>query len=84
MDKLFIGLFLNHVTHFCVTTQHFNGLLSAVEVCGLEKVEREDEFVLENVHKGIRSYFYKPGRFSPTREKGVRHFHRLLSTFLNR
>ena len=48
----------------------------------LEKVEREDEFVVENVHKGIRSSFYKAGRFSPTREKGVHHFHHLLSTFL--
>lgn len=49
----------------------------------LEKVEREDEFVVENVHKGIRSSFYKAGRFSPTREKGVHHFHRLLAQFLN-
>jgi choline monooxygenase len=49
---------------------------------GLEKVEREDEFVVENVHKGIRSSFYKAGRFSPTREKGVHHFHLLLSKFL--
>jgi len=49
----------------------------------LEKVEREDEFVVENVQKGVRSSFYKAGRFSPTREKGVHHFHRLLSKFLN-
>ena len=48
----------------------------------LEKVEREDEFVVENVHKGILSSFYKTGRFSPTREKGVHHFHRLLAEFL--
>tara|TARA_R110002073_G_scaffold103234_2_gene233738 strand:- start:37932 stop:39020 length:1089 start_codon:yes stop_codon:yes gene_type:complete len=49
----------------------------------LEKVEREDEFVVENVQKGVRSSFYKAGRFSPTREKGVHHFHSLLSRFLN-
>lgn len=49
----------------------------------LEKVEREDEFVVENVQKGVRSSFYKAGRFSPTREKGVHHFHCLLSKFLN-
>jgi len=49
----------------------------------LGKVEREDEFVVENVQKGVRSSFYKAGRFSPTREKGVHHFHRLLSKFLN-
>ncbi|MDC8002818.1 aromatic ring-hydroxylating dioxygenase subunit alpha [Aureisphaera galaxeae] len=49
----------------------------------LEKVEREDEFVVENVQKGVNSTFYKAGRFSPKREKGVHHFHRLLAEFLN-
>ena len=48
----------------------------------LEKVEREDEFVVENVQKGIRSSFYRGGRFSPEREQGVHHFHRLLASFL--
>jgi len=48
----------------------------------LEKVEREDEFVVENVQRGIRSSFYRGGRFSPKREKGVHHFHRLLSEYL--
>ncbi|MAP53807.1 aromatic ring-hydroxylating dioxygenase subunit alpha [Altibacter sp.] len=50
----------------------------------LEKVEREDEYVVENVQKGVNSSFYKAGRFSPTREKGVHHFHRLLAEFLNK
>ena len=49
----------------------------------IDKVEREDEFVVENVQKGVRSSFYKAGRFSPTRERGVHHFHLLLSQFLN-
>ena len=49
----------------------------------LEKVEREDEFVVENVQKGVNSSFYKAGRFSPKREKGVHHFHSLLAKFLN-
>ncbi|MDB2633396.1 aromatic ring-hydroxylating dioxygenase subunit alpha [Flavobacteriaceae bacterium] len=50
----------------------------------LEKVEEEDEVVVENVQKGVRSSFYKAGRFSPSKEKGVHHFHLLLSKFLNR
>lgn len=50
---------------------------------GLENVEMEDEEVVENVQKGVRSSFYKAGRFSPTREQGVHHFHRLLAQFLN-
>jgi choline monooxygenase len=49
----------------------------------LDKVEMEDEAVVEGVQKGIRSRFYKAGRFSPTREKGVHHFHRLLAEFMN-
>jgi len=50
----------------------------------LDKVEREDEFVVEGVHKGLQSRFYKAGRFSPTREKGVHHFHSLLAAYLNK
>lgn len=49
----------------------------------LDKVEREDEFVVEGVHNGLKSRFYPGGRFSPTREKGVHHFHRLLAQFVN-
>lgn len=48
----------------------------------LDKVEKEDEGIVENVQKGISSRFYKKGRFSPTREQGVHHFHQLLSEFL--
>jgi choline monooxygenase len=51
---------------------------------GLDKVELEDEEVVEGVHKGIRSRFYKAGRFSPTREQGVHHFHSLLAKFRSR
>ncbi len=51
---------------------------------GLDKVELEDEEVVEGVQKGVRSHFYKAGRFSPTREKGVHHFHSLLAQFLNK
>ncbi len=49
---------------------------------GLDKVELEDEEVVEGVQKGVRSHFYTAGRFSPRREKGVHHFHKLLSQFL--
>lgn len=50
----------------------------------LDKVEREDEAVVETVQKGIRSRFYNKGRYSSTREQGIHHFHRLLCDFLNR
>ncbi|MDG1147384.1 MAG: SRPBCC family protein [Crocinitomicaceae bacterium] len=50
----------------------------------LDKVEREDEFVVEGVQKGLQSRFYKAGRFSPTMEKGVHHFHGLLAKYMNK
>ncbi len=45
-------------------------------------VEMEDEAVVEAVQKGINSRLYKQGRFSPNREPGVHHFHKLLSEAL--
>jgi choline monooxygenase len=49
---------------------------------GLDKVEMEDEEIVENIQKGMHSRFYKQGRYSVTREKGIHHFHRILSEFL--
>jgi choline monooxygenase len=49
---------------------------------GLDTVEQEDEEVVENVQKGIRSRFYDSGRYSVTREQGTHHLHRLLAEFL--
>lgn len=49
----------------------------------LHQVEMEDEDVVQNVQKGIRSRFYKHGRYSVKRETGTHHFHRLLAKFIN-
>ncbi len=48
----------------------------------LDRVEAEDEAIVEAVHRGVRSRLYRGGRYSPTRERGVHHFHRLLGEFL--
>lgn len=48
----------------------------------LDKVEREDEAIVENVQRGISSKLYGKGRYSPKMEKGVHHFHRLISDFM--
>lgn len=48
----------------------------------LHGVEMEDEAVVESVQKGIRSRYYTRGRYSPTREQGTHHFHRLIAEFL--
>ena len=49
----------------------------------LHDIELEDEAVVEAVQRGIRSRFYRCGRYSPTRERGTHHFHRLLCEFLD-
>jgi choline monooxygenase len=45
----------------------------------IDRVEREDEDVVESVQRGVSSRLYKAGRFSPTREQGVHQFHRMLA-----
>jgi choline monooxygenase len=49
----------------------------------LDSVEMEDEEVVQNVQKGIRSRFYTHGRYSVTREQGTHHFHSLIAEFIN-
>jgi len=49
----------------------------------LDRVEREDEAVVELVQRGVRSRFYDRGRFSPMREQNVHQFHRLLAANLS-
>jgi choline monooxygenase len=49
---------------------------------GLELVEHEDEAVVEAVQHGVRSRLYDRGRYSPRREQGVHHFHRMLAEAL--
>jgi len=49
---------------------------------GLDRVEQEDEEIVENVQRGVRSRFYEQGRYSATRERGTHHFHRILADFI--
>jgi choline monooxygenase len=48
----------------------------------IDRVEREDEAVVEAVQRGLRSRLYERGRYSPRHEAGVHHFHRLLARAL--
>jgi choline monooxygenase len=57
-------------------------LLETGAGAGLHGVEMEDEAVVESVQRGIRSRFYSHGRYSPTREQGTHHFHRLIAEFM--
>ncbi len=49
----------------------------------LDKVEMEDEAIVQQVQQGVLSRFYAHGRYSVSREKGTHHFHRLLAAFLS-
>lgn len=49
----------------------------------IDKVEREDEAIVENVQRSIRSRFYDSGRYSAKMEKGTHHFYRLIAEFMN-
>ncbi|HEY9776833.1 MAG TPA: SRPBCC family protein [Planktothrix sp.] len=49
----------------------------------IDKTEREDQDIVQQVQKGIRSRLYKRGRYSPQWEPNVHHFHTLLADFLS-
>jgi len=46
----------------------------------LDTVEIQDQEIIEQVNKSMRSKVYDRGRYSPTREQGVHHFHRIISS----
>ena len=45
----------------------------------LDKVEAEDQEIVEATQRGVSSKSYERGRYSPSKEKGVHHFHRILA-----
>ena len=47
-----------------------------------DEIQAEDIEICERVQKNLRSRSYDRGRYSPTRENGVHHFHSLLHEFL--
>ena len=48
----------------------------------LDRVEMQDEAVVQSTQRGMRSRAYRPGRYSPRHERGVHHFHRMLAEAL--
>jgi choline monooxygenase len=65
----------------------YRGYVKDAELAGqgagsvLDTVEHQDQWVIEEVQKGMASSAYNRGRYSPTREQGVHHFHRMLTQF---
>ncbi len=85
------GLSLNIVEPLTVDTckvrflsfVYDNSKLNIGAGSGLDTVEHEDEEVVQQVQKGIRSRFYHQGRYSVTREQGTHHFHSLIASHLS-
>ena len=48
----------------------------------VDQIELEDQKIVLNVQKGIKSKFYDRGRYSAEHEIGTHHFHRLISKYL--
>jgi len=48
----------------------------------LDAIEFEDEEVVTDVQRGMRSRLFERGRYAPTREAAVHHFHRLMMSAL--
>ena len=46
----------------------------------LDKVEEEDQGIVEATFRGVSTESYERGRYSPTKETGVHHFHRMLTS----
>ena len=46
----------------------------------LDKVEAEDQHIVEFTQRGVSSGSYERGRYSPTKETGVHHFHQMLTS----
>lgn len=43
-----------------------------------EKTEREDEYIVEAVQRGLHSRYYNDGQYSPNMENGVYAFHQMV------
>jgi len=48
----------------------------------VDHIELEDQRVVLDVQKGIKSKFYDRGRYSAKHEKGTHHFHQLISKYI--
>ena len=67
-------------------SDHLNRHMKVHETMGGSKRrhnEMEDEDVVEAVHKGMMGNTYERGRYSPSMEQNLHHFHCLLFDQLN-
>tara|TARA_B100000401_G_C52782442_1_gene708961 strand:- start:1 stop:1062 length:1062 start_codon:yes stop_codon:yes gene_type:complete len=81
------GLSVNQVIPLSVNKTRivYHGYVGNAEMLGkgaggdLDKVEMEDQEIVEATQRGVSSRSYDRGRYSPKMERGVHHFHRMLT-----
>ena len=81
------GLSVNQVIPLSVdkTRIVYHGYVGNPDMLGrgaggdLDKVELEDQEIVEATQRGVLSKSYERGRYSPKMETGVHHFHRILT-----
>ncbi|MBC88915.1 MAG: choline monooxygenase [Euryarchaeota archaeon] len=81
------GLSINQVIPLSVdrTRIVYHGYVGNPEMLGkgaggdLDKVEMEDQEIVEATQRGVSSKSYDRGRYSPKMERGVHHFHRMMT-----
>ena len=65
------------IKYLTYTFPHIN--IPTSDGADVSTVEFEDQEVVQSVQKGIKSRYYKMGRYSVKYETGVHHFHKLIS-----
>ncbi len=81
------GLSVNQVIPLSVNRTRivYRGYVGNSELLGkgaggdLDKVEMEDQEIVEATQRGVSSKSYDRGRYSPKMERGVHHFHRIMT-----
>ena len=69
------------IKYLTYTFPHIN--IPSSDGADVGTVELEDQEVVQSVHKGVNSRYYKTGRYSAKHETGVHHFHKILCSILN-
>jgi len=85
------GLSINHVQPISISKTRVSFISYVMDEsklrqgagANLHQVEMEDEDIVQKVQRGIRSRFYRHGRYSVARETGTHHFHQLIARFMN-
>ena len=86
------GLSVNVITPLSINKTRVNfysyvwreDLLNRGAGANVNKVELEDQEVVQSVQNGVNSRLYSYGRFSPSMEQGVHHFHTLIKEFMTK